>query len=129
MMAEGSTELERFIRGEADPRMFPHEQHVRVGFEILRRHDFAEAAHLYCRALRAMVERAGRPQVFHQTITIAFLSLIAERMQADKSSNFAQFAASNSELFERTVLARWYRPERLASEIARRTFVLPDPPA
>lgn len=126
-MAEHCRELERFMAGDADIRAFPHEQHVRMGFEMLRRHDFTEAAHLYSRALRAMAERAGQPQVFHQTITIAFLSLIAERMQAGKPADFAGFAAKNPDLLAKSVLSRWYRPERLASEIARSSFVLPDP--
>jgi hypothetical protein len=107
--------------------MFPHEQHVRLGFEMLRRHDFAETAHLYSRALRAMTQRAGQPQAFHQTITIAFLSLVAERMRTGKPAEFAEFAAGNPDLFDKSVLSRWYRPERLLSEIARSSFVLPDP--
>jgi hypothetical protein len=128
-MTEHCTDLERFVRGETDPRMFPHGQHVRMGFELLRRHDFAQTAHLYSRAVRAMARRADRPEVFHQTITIAFLSLIAERMQAGAPVNFTDFAAGNPDLFDKSVLSRWYRPERLASDIARRTFVLPDCPA
>jgi hypothetical protein len=126
-MIERCTDLERFVRGETDARMFPHEQHVRMGFEMLRRHDFAETAYLYSCALRALVERAGRPQVFNQTVTIAFLSLIAERMQIGNVADFADFAARNLDLFDKSVLSRWYRPERLATEIARSGFILPDP--
>jgi hypothetical protein len=125
-MAEYPADLGRFLRGDADISAFPHEQHVRMGFELLGRHDFAEAAHLYSRALRAMTERAGQPHLFHQTITIAFLSLIAERMQAGKSADFVDFAAGNPELLEKSVLSRWYRPERLATDVARSSFVLPD---
>jgi hypothetical protein len=40
-VTERCAELERFVRGEVDPGMFSHEQHVRMGFELLRRHDFA----------------------------------------------------------------------------------------
>jgi hypothetical protein len=126
-MIERCDDLPTFLRGDADPRTFPHELHLRRGFELLRRHDFAQAAHLYSRALRTMTQRAGRPEVFHQTITIAFLSLIAERMHAGKYADFAGFAASHPDLLDKSVLSRWYRPERLAADIARRSFVLPDP--
>jgi hypothetical protein len=126
-MTEPDIDLEGFVRGEADSGKFPHEQHVRMGFEMLRRHDFAETAHLYSRALRTMTQRMGRPEIFHQTVTIAFLSIIAERMRAQKPADFAEFAAGNSDLFEQSVLSRYYRPERLASDIARSSFVLPDP--
>jgi hypothetical protein len=122
------SELARFIRGEVDPRTFPHREHVRMGFEMLRRHNFAETAFHYSAALRAMTAGIGRPDVFHQTTTIAFLALIAERLQVGGHGDFSGFAAANPDLLMKSVLKRWYSPERLASEAARATFVLPDLP-
>jgi hypothetical protein len=118
--------LVRFIRGEVDPRVFPHREHVRMGFEMLRRHDFTATALHYSDALRKMTAKIGKPEVFHQTTTIAFLALIAERMQRDGAVEFEEFAAANRDLMAKTVLAGWYSPERLASEAARKTFLLPD---
>ncbi|HEY0342798.1 MAG TPA: hypothetical protein VGC34_18490 [Steroidobacteraceae bacterium] len=126
-MSESCTDLTQFIRGEVDPGKFPHREHVRMGFEILRRHNFEQAALHYCGALRAMTARIGKPMAFHQTITIAFLALIAERMETGEHSDFAAFAAANPDLIDKSALRRWYRPERLATEAARRTFLLPDP--
>jgi hypothetical protein len=125
-MDEQLAQLVRFARGELDPGNFPHREHVRMGFEMLRRHDFAETAYHYSFALRAMTVRAGKPQAFHQTITIAFLALIAERMQTDDAADFLAFERANPDLMDGSALARWYRPERLAMEAARRTFLLPD---
>ncbi|HYM43057.1 MAG TPA: hypothetical protein VET46_09880 [Steroidobacteraceae bacterium] len=119
-------ELDRFVRGETDAAAFPHREHVRMAFELLRRCDFAEAAWLYSRALRRMAARAGKPQAFHQTTTIAFLALIAERMACDGAVEFAEFERAHPQMLDKTALSRWYRPEQLASEIARRTFVLPE---
>ena len=142
----GAVEMEllRFIRGEVDPRAFPHSEHVRMGFEMLRRHDFAETCLHYSAALRAMTARIGKPEAFNQTMTIAFLALIAERLEAGRGrqdrtgraeatrghgqTEFAAFAAANPDLMTKSVLARWYSPERLASEAARATFLLPDLP-
>lgn len=118
--------LEHFVRGEIPAAAFPHREHVRMAFEMLKCHDFPETVLHYSRALRAMAAKAGKPQAFHQTVTIAFLSLIAERMQAARAADFAAFARENPDLMGKSVLARWYRPERLASEAARRTFLLPD---
>ena len=126
-MNEQCTDLTQFIRGEVDPGSFPHREHVRMGFEMLRRHNFEEAALHYCGALRAMTARAGKPMAFHQTITIAFLALIAERMETARHSDFASFAGANPDLIDKSALKRWYRPERLATDAARRTFLLPDP--
>ena len=119
-------ELERFVRGEIDASAFPHREHVRIAFEMLRRHDFAETVWHFSRTLRAMATRAGKPQAFNQTTTIASLSLIAERMERSSAVDFAEFVRAHPEMLDKTTLSRWYRPERLASEAARRTFLLPD---
>jgi len=119
-------ELTRFVRGETDAAAFPHREHVRMAFEMLRRHDFAESVWLYSRALRTMTARAGRPEAFNQTVTICFLSLVAERMEAP-ASDFESFAGGHPDLFHKEALARWYPRERLAADITRRIFVLPDP--
>jgi hypothetical protein len=76
-----------------------------------------------------MAATAGKPESFHQTVTIAFLSLIAERLEGGSAADFAAFARENPDLNDKGALGRWYRPERLASAAARRTFLLPDPPA
>src|SRR5215471_13034234 len=126
-MSNDCPDLARFVRGEIAPTAFPHREHVRMAFEMLRRHDFAETTLHFSRALRSMAQQAGKPQAFHQTVTIAFLSLIAERLDGSEYPDFTAFECANPDLFEKGMLTRWYRPERLASERARRTFVLPEP--
>jgi hypothetical protein len=123
---EQELELARFARGELDPRTFPHREHVRMAYEMLRRHSFVETALHYSQALRMMTEKVGKPEAFHQTLTIAFLSLIAERMETAGAHDFEAFAVANPDLMDKSALARCYRPERLALDAARRTFILPD---
>lgn len=119
-------ELGRFLRGEIPTGEFRHRDHVCIGFEMLKRYDFPETVLHYSRTLRAMAGKAGRPEAFHQTVTIAFLSLIAERMDAGHGDDFETFARANPDLLEKSALSRWYGAERLASAAARRTFLLPD---
>jgi hypothetical protein len=126
-MIEPCLDLQRFVRGELAAAQFPHREHVRMGFEMLRRHDFAETVFHFSSTLRAMAVRAGKPQAFHQTVTIAFLALIAERMDSGDYADFDSFARANTDLFEKSALARWYPSERLATDAARRTFLLPEP--
>ena len=126
-VSEG-TELERFMEGEMDPRRFPHREHVRMSFEMLTVYDFPESVLRYSRSLQRMTARAGVPQLFNQTITVAFLALVAERMQSGGHIDFAAFAAANPDLLDSSILKRWYSPERLSSGSARRVFVLPDYP-
>jgi len=114
------------MRGELDAASFPHREHVRMAFEMLRRYDFAESVLHFSRSLRTMAQRAGKPEAFHQTVTIAFLSLIAERLEGRPCEDFAAFAQGNPDLIDKSALTRWYRPERLGSASARRTFLLPD---
>ncbi len=117
-----------FLAGTAEPRSFGHREHLAVAFALLRRHDFAAAAQRYCEGIRALAARAGHPEVFSVTVTIAFLALIAERMDARAGEDFGSFTARHPELFDRRLLERWYPKEQLRSDLARRTFVLPAAP-
>ena len=125
-MAEATEELLKFTRGDCDPANFPHREHLRMAFEMLRRHSFTETALHFSQALRKMASRAGKPESYHETITIAFLSLVSERMGGDVT-DFEHFAGQNPDLLDKGILAHWYRPERLLSNRARHTFVLPEP--
>jgi hypothetical protein len=74
-----------------------------------------------------MTAKIGKPEVFHQTVTIAFLALIAERLESADSNDFEAFADAHPALFEPAVLRKWYSAEQLGSAAVRRTFVLPHP--
>ena len=125
-MSAEDRDLRRFLAGQVAACDLPHREHVRMAFATLHRHEFDEALLLFCRALRALTANAGRPQAFNLTVTLAFLALIAERMEAD-GEDFGAFADRNADLFDKNLLARWYRPERLSCALARRIFLLPDP--
>lgn len=128
-MNESCVDLDRFMRGEIAIGEFPHREHVRMGFEMLHRYDFVESALHYSRTLQAMVTKVGKPQAFHQTVTIAFLSLIAERISSGDYADFDSFVRTNADLLDKAALAPWYPSERLATATARRTFLLPEPVA
>ena len=117
--------LARFLCGRIDNRAFHHRDHLRVAFAILSSHSFADSAQIYARSLRRIAASAGRPQAYHETITLAFLSLVAERMTGQPTTSFDSFAEANRDLLDKNVLLRWYSGARLASDVARQTFVLP----
>lgn len=120
-------DLARFLGGEIGAAQLPHREHVRLAFEMLRRHDFAETALHFSQALRRMAANAGHPEAFNLTITLAFLALIGERRAADDTQDFEAFAARNPDLLDKGVLRRWYPAQRLTCALARRTFLLPEP--
>jgi hypothetical protein len=127
-MATEAERLQRFLAGEVPASELSHREHVRLAWATLRRYDFAESAYRYSHALRAVAAQAGRPEKFNQTQTIAFLSLIAERLAAG-ADDFEAFAHAHPELFDATLLASYYGGERLSCPLARRTFLLPEPRA
>jgi hypothetical protein len=118
-------ELRAFDEGRIEPAAFPHREHVRFAFEILLRCPFGEAAVRFRRGLAHIAQKAGKPQLYHETITIAFLAVIAERHAAIPEDNWVDFIARNPDLLDKNILLRWYPKEQLESELARRTFCLP----
>lgn len=125
-MCRSDLSIARFRLGCIAPDTFTHGEHLRMAFVMLHRYEFLEAALYYSRALRRMCARAGHPEKFNQTLTIAFLSLIAERIAADPCAEFEAFVAGNPDLMNAGMLARHYSAQRLSGAIARRTFLLPD---
>lgn len=117
--------LKDFLHGDVDNTTFRHADHVRVAFEIMRRHNFPDAAQAFCAALKAIAARAGNAAAYHETITLAFLSLVAERLSGGNYADFAAFSKANPDLMDKSVLTRWYDPQRLNSPLARATFILP----
>ena len=69
----------------------------------------------------------GKPERYHETITIAYMLLIAERIDRTRHESWEEFAGRNADLlcWKPSVLARFYSDEMLQSDAARRGFVLP----
>ena len=120
-------ELRAFDEGQIQPADFPHREHVRFAFLMLGACSFAEAATRFARGLSHIAAKAGKPQLYHETITLAFLAVIAERRAKVPASNWSEFIAANRDLLDKNLLLRWYSKEQLDSELARRTFCLPSP--
>lgn len=117
--------LADFEAGRVDPARFAHWAHVSVGYELLERHPFPEALLHLARGLRRLAANAGNPEAYHETVTAAFLALIAERRLARAYLGWDDFAARNPDLFSKDLLDDWYDSDLLQSTIARQTFVLP----
>jgi hypothetical protein len=105
--------------------MLPHSEHVRLGYEMLGRYPFGEAVARFSRGLRLITAKAGRPDVYHETITVAFLAVIGERRVRGGHDSWDGFKYKNGDLLDKRCLEKWYDAEQLGSELARRTFCLP----
>ena len=125
----GEKLIEQFEEGATPAGSFHHADHVRLGFEYLCRFSVVEGIDRFSAALKRFATAHGKSQLYHETITWAYLLLIHERMaRSTAPQNWDEFAASNPDLFiwKGGALARLYRPETLDSDLARRVFVLPD---
>ncbi|HEX2573771.1 MAG TPA: hypothetical protein VH877_29750 [Polyangia bacterium] len=123
--------LRAFERGAIPPATFGHREHVRAAWAALCVYPAPEALARFCAALQLLATRAGKPGLYHETITWAYILLIRERMErTGRAHTFTAFVEQNPDLFswKPSVLASYYRPEVLESEFARRVFTLPGAP-
>jgi hypothetical protein len=107
---------------------FHHRDHVRLGWLYLRQLPALEALARFTEGLKRFATANGKPGLYHETITWAYLLLIHERMARDETDSWKDFAQRNPDLlvWNPSVLDRYYEKETLGSELARRVFVLPD---
>jgi hypothetical protein len=128
-MMTGDELIQQFEGGTTPRGAFHHADHVRLAFEYLYRYPVLEALEKFSAALKRFAAAQGKPQLYHETITWAYLFLIRERMaRAGRSRTWEEFAERNPDLliWKGGVLGTLYRQETLDSDLARHTFVLPD---
>jgi len=121
--------IEQFEDGTLPIEGFHHREHVRTAFLYLTKYPVLEALQIFSRTLRRFAEVRGKPQLYHQTITWAYIFLIQERMaRAGSKQSWEEFARDNPDLlvWNDGILTRFYRSETLTSELARTVFLLPD---
>jgi len=119
--------VEAFERCEIEDGAFHHRDHVKMAWSYLRELGFADGARRFTAAIQRFAAANGKPNLYHATITWAYLVVINERMQRD-ASEWETFAGANEDLFawKPSLIDAWYRPETLASDYARRVFIFPD---
>ncbi len=106
--------LDAFEAGEVANNEFPHRSHVRVAWELSRRYDPEEGLRRLIAGIQGIAARAGKPTVYHETITRAWFKLVSS----------ADDLAEHPELFDKTLLSRYYTPGRLAA--GRERWLEPD---
>jgi hypothetical protein len=123
---------EEFIRcfeNDALPAdSFHHADHVRLAFAYLCQYPVLQALEKFASALKRFATARGKPKLYNETITCAYLFLIRERMAHCEGAGWEEFARQNPELlvWKDGILSRYYREVTLQSDLAREVFVLPD---
>jgi hypothetical protein len=105
---------------------FTHAAHVRAAYLYLCGGTFGQAIDRMAATIRRYAASLGKPDRYHDTITVGFLALIRERIcDRGDGGGWPGFAADNPDLLERGRLLRHYAPSQLATPLARRVFMLP----
>jgi hypothetical protein len=121
--------LAAFEDGTLLEECFHHRDHVRAAWLLLHEERPAAALDRFSTALERFASARGKAGLYHETITWAYLLLIRERMErGPRDAVWEEFASTNPDLlvWKPSVLDRYYTPETLGSDLARRVFLLPD---
>ena len=125
----GDELIQQFEEGATPAATFHHADHVRLAFEYSCRYSALEALQRFSAALQRFAAAQSKAQLYHETITWAYLLLIRERIaRAGGAQCWEEFIEGNADLlvWKGGVLTMLYRQETLDSDLARQIFVLPD---
>lgn len=120
--------LAAFLASDLPASAFDHQGHLRAAWLLLQRHPLPEAIERTCDGIARLAARLGAPGKYHRTLTEVLVRLMAEADAVAPARDFARFLHHHPALLQdaRSLLARHYSPERLASEAARQRFIAPD---
>jgi len=123
--------IERFENCTLPAAGFHHREQVKVVWLYLRRYPLIETLTRFSESLKRFSNANGKPNLYHETITWAYVFLINERIERDgRDETWPEFSERNADLFvfdwENSILTSYYRDETLRSDLARKTFIFPD---
>jgi len=121
--------IEQFESCRLSVEIFHHQDHVRLARLYLLRYSLAEALERFSEGLKRFALAKGKVNIYRETITLAHLFLIHERLKrCGMEQSWEEFARSNADLFDwqNSILKTYYTDETLGSDFARAVFVFPD---
>jgi hypothetical protein len=104
------------------PSCFRHADHLRLAWLHVHQHSLEIAVNHVCDGIQAYAKHLGKPELYHETITVAWVRLIASHAE----TTFDEFLRLNEHRLNGELLHRFWSPERLQSETARKEWLAPD---
>ena len=104
------------------PSLFRHGDHLRLAWLLLHSRPFDEALALIREGLQRFAAHHGASQIYHETLTIAWVKLLATHQE----KSFDEFLGNNGHRLNTGLLHRFWTPAALGSEAARSGWVPPD---
>jgi hypothetical protein len=105
---------------------FHHRDHVHLTWLAVRRYGAADATELIRHGIQKLARYANAPQKYHETVSCAWVVLVAHHVAAHDDPDFESFIERAPELLDKRLLMRFYRSTTLAAEAAKRGWVEPD---
>jgi hypothetical protein len=120
--------LDKFVDTTLPADQFHHRQHVQVAWLFVQKYGMPLAISEFSAAIKRFADAKGATGLYHETITWAFLLLIADRQARHPRETWQEFETANADLlsWKPSILDRYYSKELLASDLAKRAFLMPD---
>ncbi|MEM6931067.1 MAG: hypothetical protein AAF602_29300 [Myxococcota bacterium] len=122
--------LETFEAAKVTADGWTHEAHLRAAFGLVRRYGLHEGLLRMRAGIFALNAAHGTATTsvrgYHETLTVAWFTLIAAAVRDTSALDFAQLVRDRPELLDPNALDTHYSPERLGSLEARARYVRPD---
>jgi hypothetical protein len=121
-------ELTRALeRCEIANENFRHVSHLHVAWVYLAESSSVQQAADKTRdTLRRFAAAAGKPQKYHETITLFWVHLLSRVRAASRGEHLEEIVHANPQLLEKNFPLAYYSTERLFSNEARTSWVEPD---
>jgi hypothetical protein len=119
----------QFEDGTLAAECFHHADHVRMAYLYVCKYPLLEAIERFSTTLKKFATAQGKPERYHETITWAYVFLVAERrVRAGRPETWESFKRNNPDLlnWQENILKRYYRDDTLKSSLARQIFLFPD---
>jgi hypothetical protein len=118
--------LATFERGEFGGDAFPHRAHLRMAWLYVSDLGPEAAIAKAADGIRNLAQCNGRPSLYHDTLTRAWVYVVAAAIARCRYATFSEFMERNPHLVDKHHLLRYYSRDLLMSARARASWVAPD---
>lgn len=117
----------QILRGIVDrSNGFGHREHIELAWASLGHYDVDHAAETIAEAIQHLASLHGAPGKYHETLTRAWVHVVALHRVTSAARSFDEFIAENPRLLDRHLLDRHYSRELVMSSQARARWTEPD---
>jgi hypothetical protein len=105
---------------------FGHREHLELAWSYLDRYPLAAAKQAMTSAIRHLAAEHGAADKYHETLTLAWMHLVAVHRERWPARTFEEFIGRNPELLDSHLLDEHYGSDVLWRDDARAAWTEPD---